>query len=144
VDKYIASGEMDYWLDKKTVQNHKDYASKVKRGLIGRTASNLMMQDQNLQPRSLYDLKNKFTIIFFFKPTCGHCREEAPKLVEFYNTSKKKYDFEVFAVSTDTSMKEMKEFIRDMKTPWTTVNGPRSYIKTHFSEVYFTETTHIG
>jgi peroxiredoxin len=141
VDKYIASGEMDYWLDKKTVQNFKDHAGKVKRGMIGRTASNLMMQDQNLQPRSLYDLKNKFTIIFFFKPTCGHCREEAPKLVEFYNTSKKKYDFEVFAVSTDTSMKEMKEFIRDMKTPWTTVNGPRSYIKTHFSEVYFTETT---
>jgi peroxiredoxin len=141
VDKYIATGEMDYWLDKKTIQNIKDYANKVRRAMIGRTAPNLIMQNENLQPRSLYDIKAKYTLIFFFKPTCGHCREEAPKLVQFYNSAKKKFTLEVFAVSTDTSMKEMKEFIHEMKTPWTTVNGPRSFIKTHFSDLYYAETT---
>lgn len=141
VDKYIASGEMDYWLDKKTVQNMKDYAGKIRRAPIGSIAANMIMRDENLQPRSMHDIKNKYTILFFFKPTCGHCREEAPKLVDLYKRSKKKLDFEVFAVATDTSMKEMKDFIKEFQTPWITVNGPRSYIKTHFSELYYAEMT---
>jgi peroxiredoxin len=141
VDKYIATGEMDYWLDKKTVANLKDEANHVRQAMIGRTAPNLLMQDENLQPRSLYDIKSKYTIILFFKPTCGTCREEAPKLVDFYKTNKQKLGLEIFAVSTDSSMKEMKNFIKDMKTPWITVNGPRSYIKTHFSNLYYAEST---
>jgi peroxiredoxin len=141
VDKYITSGEMNFWLDKKTVKNFTDHASKIRLAMIGRTAPNLIMLNENLQPRSLYDLKNKYSIVFFFKPTCGSCREEAPKLVEFYNAQKKNLGLEIFAVSTDTSMKEMKNFIREMKTPWITVNGPRSYIKTHFSHLYFAEST---
>jgi thiol-disulfide isomerase/thioredoxin len=140
-DRYIASGEMDYWLDKKTIQNMRTYANNVKKGLIGRPAANLIMQNENLQQRSLFDIKNKYTIVFFFKPSCSHCREETPKLVEFYKSSKKKFDFEVFAVSTDTAMKEMRDFIKEMKTPWITVNGPRSYTKTHFMELYYAETT---
>jgi thiol-disulfide isomerase/thioredoxin len=141
VDKYIVTGGMNYWLDKKTVQNLKDYSDKVRRAMIGRPAPNLVMQDEHLFPRSLHDVKNKYTIIFFFKPTCSSCREETPKLVKFYNESKSKFDFEVFAVSTDTSMREMKDFIEDMKTSWITVNGPRSYTKKHFSDLYFAEST---
>jgi peroxiredoxin len=140
-DKYFATGEMDYWLDKKTIQNMKDYADTHRRALIGTIAPNLMMQNENLQPRSLYDLKNKYTVIFFFKPSCSHCREETPKLVDFYNANKKRFDLGVFAVATDTAFKEMKDFIKEMKTPWTTVNGPRSYLKTHFMELYNVEST---
>lgn len=141
VDKYFTSGEMDYWLDKKTIQNMKEYADKLRRATIGTTAPNLVMQDQNLQQKSLYDLKNKYTIVYFFKPSCGHCREETPKLVNFYNTNKKRFNLEVFAVSTDTAMQEMKAFIKEMKAPWITVNGPRSYLKTHFMNLYYAETT---
>jgi peroxiredoxin len=141
VDKYITSGEMDYWLDKKTVSNMKDYADKLRRAPIGTKAPNLIMQDVKSQPKSMYDIKSKYTVLFFFKPSCGHCREETPKLVTLYNAKKKTLNFEVFAVSTDTTMKEMKEFINDFKTPWITVNGPRSYIKEHFSKLYYAELT---
>lgn len=141
IDKYITTGEMDYWLDKKTVQNLKDHASKLRRGAIGTIGPNLIMQNENLQPKALYDIKNKYTIVFFFLPTCGHCREETPRLVDFYNNNKKKFDFEVFAVSTDTSLQDIQKFIKEMKTPWVTVSGPRSYIKTHFKELYYAEMT---
>lgn len=141
VEKYIASGEMDYWLDKKTVANMKDYADKLGRAPIGSIASDLIMQDANLQPKSLYDIKSKYTIVFFFKPSCGHCREETPKLVTLYNAKKKQLNLEVFAVATDTAMKEMKDFIKDFKTPWITVNGPRTYNKQHFSKLYYAELT---
>ena len=139
-DKYVTTGEMDFWLDKKAKQSIKEYVDKVRLSLIGHDAPNLIMQDKDLKPKSMYDIKNKYTILFFFNPDCGHCKEETPKLVDFYNKHKTKYDFEVYAVSTDTSMAKMRTFIKDFKTPWTTVNGPRTYVG-HWSKLYYAETT---
>jgi len=127
-DTYVATGEMDYWLDKNAKQSIKEYVDKVRLSLIGNTAPNLIMQDQNLQPKALYDLRSQYTIVYFFRPTCGHCREETPKLVDFYNKKKKAFDLEVFAVDTDSSLANMKKFQADMKTPWITVSGPRTYV----------------
>lgn len=140
-DKYFASGQMDFWVSDKIKQNLKEYADKLRGSLVGKTGANLIMQDQNLQPRSMYDLKNKYTILWIFDPDCGHCREETPKLVTFYNASHTKFDFEVFAVSSDTSIQKMKDFIKEMKTPWITVNGPRSYLPQHYSQLYHSDTT---
>jgi thiol-disulfide isomerase/thioredoxin len=140
-DKYFASGEMDFWANGKIKQNFKEHADKIRSCMIGRTGANLIMQDQNFQPKSMYDIKAKYTILFIFNPDCGHCREETPKLLEFYNKDKAKYNIEVFAVSTDTSMKKMRDFIKEFKTPWITVDGPRSYLKDHFSKLYHSDTT---
>ncbi len=139
-DKYFATGEMDFWANAPFKKSIKEYADKVRRAMIGRAAPNLTMQDQNLQPKSIYDIKKKYTVVFFFDPECGHCRKESPKLVEFYNKNKLKYDLEVYAVASDTSMKKMRDYIKEMKMSWITVNGPRSYSKEHFSLLYFTET----
>lgn len=139
-DQYFASGAMDFWINAKLKQNIKEYADKIRVCTIGHVGANLIMQDQNFKPRSMYDIKNKYTILFIFRPDCGHCREETPKLVDFYNNSKTKYDFEVFAVATDTSMKMMRDFIKEFKTPWITVNGPRTYLEP-YNKVYHAETT---
>jgi len=140
-DKYFATGEMDFWADVRFKQNLKEYADKVRSSMIGRPGANLTMQDANFQPRSMYDIKAKYTILFIFKPECGHCREETPKLVDFYTKNKAKYDLEVFAVATDTSMKLMRDFIKEFKTPWITVDGPRSYSTQHFMTLYHADTT---
>jgi peroxiredoxin len=139
-DKFIATGEMDFWLDKKAKQSIKEYVDKVRLSLVNGNAPNLIMQDKDLKPKSMYDIKNKYTILYFFNPDCGHCKEETPKLVEFYNKQKSKFDLEVYAVSTDTSMAKMRTFIKDFKMPWTTVNGPRTYVG-HWSKLYYAETT---
>jgi len=140
-DKYFASGEMNYWISDPVKKNVKDYAEKLRSSLVGKTGANLIMQDQNLVKRSMYDIKNKYTILFIFDPDCSHCKEETPKLVEFYNKNKTKFDVEVFSVSSDTSMVKMKNFIKEFKTPWITVNGPRTYLPKHYSEFYHAETT---
>jgi thiol-disulfide isomerase/thioredoxin len=139
-DQYFASGAMDFWANAKLKQNLKEYADKIRVCTIGHVGANLMMQDQNFKPRSMYDIKAKYTILFIFRPDCGHCREETPKLVDFYNKSKSKYNFEVFAVATDTSMKMMRDFIKEFKTPWITVNGPRTYLEP-YGKVYHADTT---
>jgi len=139
-DKYIASGDMDYWIDKKTKQNFKEYTDKIRLSLVGHTAPNLIMQDQNFKPRSMYDIKKHYTILFIFDPKCGHCREETPKLVDFYNKYKTRFDLEVYAVSLDTSMQKMKDYIKEMNMTWITVNGPRTYVGT-VNKLYYSETT---
>lgn len=125
-DKYFASGEMNFWVNDKLNKNLKDHADRLRKSLVGKQAPNLIMQDANFKPRSMYDIKNKYTVLFIFDPDCGHCKEETPKLVALYN--KKKYDLEVYAVSADTSMAKMRDYAKNMNMKWITVNGPRTYV----------------
>lgn len=127
-DKYFATGEMDYWANEKMRKNIKEQADRLRNSLVGKKGANLIMMDENMKPRSMYDIKKKYTLLYIFDPDCGHCKTETPKLVKFYNENKTKFDLEVYAVSSDTSMAKMKDFIKTMKTPWITVNGPRTYV----------------
>ncbi|MBX2967064.1 MAG: redoxin domain-containing protein [Cyclobacteriaceae bacterium] len=127
-DTYFTSGEMDFWANDKMKKNLKDHADRLRKSLIGKTAPNLIMQDAALQPKELYKIKNKYTLVYFFDPDCGACKTETPKLVDFYTKNKAKFDVEVFAVSADTSMQKMKEYIKTMNMKWITVNGPRTYV----------------
>lgn len=129
-DKYFASGEMSFWVNASLQKNLKEHADRLRKSLVGKTAPNLIMQDSQFQPRSMYDIKNKYTILFIFDPDCGHCREETPKLVSFYN--KKKFDAQVYAVSIDTSMAKMRDFAKEYKmNGMIMVNGPRTYVGPH-------------
>lgn len=125
-DTYFAKGDMNFWANEQLRKNLKDHADRLRKSLIGMKGPNLIMQDANLQPRELYNIKNKYTIIYIFDPDCGSCKKETPKLVDFY--SKKKWDVEVFAVSADTSMAKMRDYIKEMGMKWITVNGPRTYV----------------
>ncbi len=141
-DKYFASGEMDYWIAASMKQSVKEYADKLRTSLVGKTGSNLIMQDLNLQPKSMYDIKNKYTILWIYDPECGHCKEETPRLVAFYNKNHTKFDVQVYSVASDTSLQKMRTFIKTMKMEsFVNVNGPRSYLPQHYSKLYYAETT---
>lgn len=125
-DQYFASGEMDFWANAQLKKNLQERADQLRTSLVGMTAPNLIMQNANLQPRALHDMKNKYTIIYFYDPDCGHCKKETPKLKKFYEESG--YDIGVYTVSADTSLAKMKDYIRDMDIAnWVNVNGPRTY-----------------
>jgi peroxiredoxin len=127
-DKYVASGEMNFWMNDKLKKSVQEIADRTRKSLIGKTAPNLIMQDANKQRRALYDLKSRYTILYIFDPDCGHCKEETPKLVSFYEKNKSKLGVEVFAVSADTSMAKMRDYIKTMNIKFVTVNGPRTYV----------------
>jgi peroxiredoxin len=119
---------MNFWMNDKLKKNVQEFADRTRKSLIGKTAPNLIMQDVNKQPKSLYDLKSRYTILYIFDPDCGHCKEETPKLVSFYDKNKAKLNVEVYAVSADTSMAKMRDYIKTMNIKFTTVNGPRTYV----------------
>jgi len=139
-DEYLATGEMDFWMSDKTKQDIKETADRIRPCTIGKTGANLIMQDVNLRPKALYDVKAKYTLLYIFSSSCGHCKTETPKLVEFYQLNKTKFDVDIYAVDADTAMAETKRFIKEMKMPWTTVSGPRSY-QGSYRVLYDAETT---
>ncbi|HEY3429324.1 MAG TPA: thioredoxin-like domain-containing protein [Cyclobacteriaceae bacterium] len=139
-DKYFATGEMDFWANEKYKKNLKDYADNIRKSMVGRVAPNLIMQDANFQPRSMYDIKTKYTIIYFYDPDCGSCKKETPVLVDFYTKNKAKFNVEVYAVNSDSTMAKMRNYIKDMNMKWVTVNGPRTYLKS-YHDLYDAQTT---
>lgn len=137
-DAYFASGEMNFWANAQMRKNLSDHADRLRKSLIGQKGANLIMQDVNLKPRALYDIKNKYTVLYIFDPDCGSCKKETPKLVDFYN--KKKFDVGVYAVSADTSMVKMRNYIKEMDMKFVTVNGPRTYVGP-YQDLYDANTT---
>ena len=109
-DQYFSKGKAA-WLHEEVVKNIMDEADKRRGTLIGKQAPNLIMQDTSFQPKSISDIENEFVVLYFWDPGCGHCKEESPKLVEFYNNSAKDLDVEIYAICADSNMKKMKDYI---------------------------------
>ncbi|MDN5200457.1 thioredoxin-like domain-containing protein [Fulvivirgaceae bacterium BMA10] len=137
-DKYFETGEMDYWANETLKKNLKERADQLRKSLIGNIAPNMIMLDSKLAPKSMHDIKNKYTVLYFYDPDCSHCKEETPRLNEFYK--KTKFDVEVFAVCSDTSMVKMNNYIEENNLTWISVNGPRTYTGA-YQESYDANTT---
>lgn len=140
-DNYFSKGKAP-WLHEDVIKNIVEEADKRRVVLIGNMAQNMIMQDTNLQPRSLFDIKSDYTVIYFWDPGCGHCKKESPKLVEFYQDYSEKLDVEIYTVCADSNLAEMKKYIREKNMNFINVNGPRSYT-TDYHELYNIFTTPV-
>lgn len=135
VEKFYATGEMDFWINATVKENLIKKVKKLKPILIGQKAPELIMQDTSLRLQSLHAMNHRYTILFFWDPECGHCRKEVPKIREMAEKMKSSYDLGVFAVCTDTNMAEMKKYIRKNSMNFVNVNGPRAYTP-FFKDLY--------
>lgn len=127
VNNYYAKGYTP-WVD--TVQLYKI----VERGkileplLIGKKARNLVLADSTLvNYKSLYALPNRFTIVAFWDPDCGHCKKEIPKVAELYHKLKNEgIDIEVFGVGIFdiAEMNKWTAFIKEHNLDWINVADP--------------------
>lgn len=112
-DQYVATGEMNYWMNEKFRQNYKEQANRIRSSALGRKSNNLVLRDVNGAMRSLHTMTNKYTVVYFYDPDCGHCKKETPKLVAFKNATK--MDVGVYTVGADTSMTKIKKYVKDMQ-----------------------------
>lgn len=138
-DQYYATGKMDFWVNAQLKKNLKETADRIRSSALGKKSNNLILQDTQGNMRSLHNMANKYTIVYFFDPDCGHCRKETPRLVDFKN--KTKYDVGVYAVAADSSIKNIKKFVTEMKMEkFVTVSYYYSAVG-HYRELYDAETT---
>ena len=79
--------------------------------LVGKIMPALALTDTAGKLRPLADLKAKYTVVFFYDPDCGHCKESTPALKAFYE--KNKTTVQVYAASVARAPEQWKKYIRD-------------------------------
>tara|TARA_B100000902_G_scaffold267735_1_gene253798 strand:- start:14898 stop:16340 length:1443 start_codon:yes stop_codon:yes gene_type:complete len=116
VEKYYMNGECD-WIEKKQLDKIIERANRISPNMIGKKPPNLVFKDPDNKYHSLYHVDAKYTLLFFYDPDCGHCKEEAPKVRDVCDSLVNRgVDIKVYAVTTEFDIDKWKEFIQKMKT----------------------------
>jgi thiol-disulfide isomerase/thioredoxin len=89
-------------------------AYSIMANLIGNPAPALDLTTMDNKPFSLYDRPSKYTFIAFWDPTCGHCKEEMPRVDSFYTKNWKQLGVQVIGVNTNIKeLASWKQFITE-------------------------------
>jgi thiol-disulfide isomerase/thioredoxin len=111
---------------------------RIRPNLIGKKAAELVMNSFAGQYVSLYDVNADFTIVYFWEPDCGHCKEATPILKKYYDANRGK-GIEVFAVCTQPDREKWEKYIADNGLSW--INGWDPQRLSRFDYFYNVEST---
>ena len=112
------------WLNEAGKKTITERAYSLMANILGTPASDIELNNTENKPASLYSTSASFTIVAFWDPTCGHCKEVLPKLDSFYRSKWKADGLKIFAVAKETegTKADWLKFVKDNKlTAWTHV-----------------------
>jgi thiol-disulfide isomerase/thioredoxin len=111
-ENYHSKG-LTNWLNQKQLDIITRRAYMQMANLIGEKAANLEMLNTADKPTSLYAVDADYTVLIFWDPTCGHCKEELPKIDSVYRASWKKNNVKIFTVLTEDKVSEWHNYIKE-------------------------------
>lgn len=115
--------ERAFWSDSMEVYAIQQRAHEMGQSLVGQKAQNVISTDQNGNTKELFKLPSDYLIVYMYNPTCEHCMEQTPKLVDWYHKNKNN-NADVFAIAIDTNDAEWKEYINKNKMVFHNVHDP--------------------
>ncbi|MBK9390190.1 MAG: redoxin domain-containing protein [Bacteroidetes bacterium] len=136
-DDIYLSGKAD-WVTKEFKDDLRKQIELIKPNLIGKKAQNLVMDSYKGIFVSLYDVEKEFTILYFWEPDCGHCKEATPKLKAYYEKAKNE-NIEVFAICTTAEKEKWSKYIEENQLTW--INGWDPQRSSHFDYYYNVQST---
>jgi thiol-disulfide isomerase/thioredoxin len=136
-DEIYLTGKAD-WVSKEFKDDLRKQVELIRPNLIGKKAQNLVMDSHKGIFVSLYDIEKEFTILYFWEPDCGHCKESTPRLKEFYEKAKND-GIEIFAVCTTSDKEKWSKYITDNKLTW--INGWDPTRASHFDYYFNVQST---
>ena len=145
VQRYFATGKAGFFLDPSTIDEQVERATKWERLLVGREAPELILFDTNHYAYSLHRMKGDYTLLLFWSPTCGHCRDIIPavyKVFEEYADSLNLTAFAILSEPDEVTVGKWKKFINDHNmhsSRWIHLNGAEANVD--WREVYDITTT---
>ncbi len=137
-EKYYKTGVMTV-SDSSTLKSIGERVATLKPNLVGKTLATPVISDTLRRPIAFQNIKADYTVVFFYSPTCGHCRESAPKLKKFVDDYKGK-GVEVVAIAIDQNPDEWKKFIKEFKLG-NAINGYDYTYRTDYRHQYDVWTT---
>ena len=100
---------------------------------MGNPAEEIALPDTSGKIQTLYADTSRFTIVCFWDPTCGHCKETLPRLDSMYQNKWKKAGVKIYAVAKETegSKKDWMDFLHKHNLKgWTNVYYSKQEEKT--------------
>lgn len=123
-EKYYQTNQVT-WLDAKDKELVYNRAYNLMGNIVGQPAADLVLLDTLDRPQNLYSIKAPYTLVVFWDPDCGHCREQVPKIDSLYHQDWKNIGMKLVGVLVDTLRtsnsnwpavrKKWTEYIRDHK-----------------------------
>ena len=99
-EKYHSKG-ITTWLNEKQHEAITRRAFMVMANLIGEKAANLDFVDVNGKSTPLYNVDAAYTVVVFWDPTCGHCKQELPRVDSMYRASWQQKNVKIYAVLSE-------------------------------------------
>lgn len=133
-ETYYLSGLMPS-ADPATVENIRRRVETLKPLLVGKPFPVMAVSDTLRRPVDLKTVSGDYTVIFFYDPTCVHCRESMPALKKLASDAEKSKGVQFCAIAVDNSPDAWQKFIRDYGIQhW--VNGYDFSFRTDFRKQY--------
>ena len=121
-DRYYCTG-LAWWTDSTQTAKICERADKLRPLRCGERTPNVILQDTTEQNWvSLWHTDAAYTVLFFWDPSCGHCKKSMPKMKEFYDEYKPK-GVEIFGVCTEFETGPWKKFLVEKEIKWSEVSG---------------------
>ncbi len=108
-EKYYMSKQAT-WIDDYTLSSIKQKTETMKPLLLGKVFPDMELKTPDNKAFTINGLQAKYTVIFFYSPTCSHCQATMPKVKQFYEKYKS-HGVEVLAISVRESGPVWKDFI---------------------------------
>lgn len=109
--KYYLSG-LATWADSALNGSIEKEINKIERSLIGMQAHNIVLADSTGTYRYLYSMGGtQVTVLYFYEPSCGHCRKTTPILAQFAQKYKDDPRIKIVAVYMLEDKKEWQDFV---------------------------------
>ena len=112
-EKYINNNPQVDWFTEKYNKYMFERAYSLMANLIGQPAADMQMTDTLGKRVSLYSVTAPFTVVCFWDPTCGHCKEVVPKVDSIYQAKWKKMGIKVYGVMVDGGKASWLKYIRE-------------------------------
>lgn len=134
--KYYDS-EDNFWSSPSNIEKEMQRVNKWDRLLVGREAPELILYDTLRVPHSLHAMPNKWKLLVFWSPGCGHCQHIIPKVYEVFERYREQYDIGAFTILSepdDKTRKEWCEFMskHGMNSPaWLSLDGGEANVDWH-------------
>lgn len=132
------------WLDSTQRAKFQERVSILKPLQTGKVFPDLTVYDLDGKERKVANSKGDYTVVVFYSPDCGHCKDSAPELVKFYEEYKNQ-GIQIFNISTDYEPEKIKKFVSEYKTgdlinAW---DAKGNYYFRNAFDVYSTPTTYV-
>ncbi len=140
VEKYYKKG-LATWTDEETMKKIVENAEVLKPLLIGKTAPNINLQKRDGSPIALHEVDAKYTVLYFWRYDCSHCKKSTPDMKAFYDKFKDKgVELMAVCVKFTDEIEGCWEYVDENETEdWLHVVDP--YNRSKYSAIYDIKST---